>query len=191
MTNLTRLLAGSALAAGLLAVPAYAQSTGDSSPLDHVEGQPPASGEEDTSAGEPVETESANAPDQEPAFPEQTRAVQPDEMPEVNSETFAEGLPQLWSMEFMPDGRLLVAAKEGAMHIVTTEGEAGPAIEGVPEVDSAEQGGLLDLALSPDFETDNRIFFTFSEPVEGGNHTALGTAILETDDQGGGSLSDV
>lgn len=191
MTNLTRLLAGSALAAGLLAVPAYAQSTGDSSPLDHVEGQPPASGEEDTSAGEPVETEPANAPDQEPAFPEQTRAVQPDEMPEVNSETFAEGLPQLWSMEFMPDGRLLVAAKEGAMHIVTTEGEAGPAIEGVPEVDSAEQGGLLDLALSPDFETDNRIFFTFSEPVEGGNHTALGTAILETDDQGGGSLSDV
>ncbi len=186
-----RLLAGSVLAAGLLAVPAHAQSTGDTSPLDHVEGQPPASGEEATPAGEPVETEAPNAPDQEPAFPEQTRAAQPAEMPEVTTQTFAEGLPQLWSMEFLPDGRVLVAAKEGAIHILSAEGEAGPAIEGVPEVDSAEQGGLLDLALSPDFETDNRIFFTFSEPVEGGNHTALGTGILETDDEGGGSLSDV
>ncbi|WP_185984168.1 PQQ-dependent sugar dehydrogenase [Aureimonas mangrovi] len=189
--RLSLLLAGTIISAGALMAPAIAQSTGDTSPLDHVDGEPPATGEEATAAGEPVETEPANAPDQEPAFPEQTRAPQPAEMPEVIVETVAEDLPQLWSMEFLPDGRMLVAAKEGVMHIVSAEGEAGAEIEGVPEVDDAEQGGLLDLALAPDFETSGRIFFTFSEPVDGGNHTSLGTGVLSEDGDGGGTLSDV
>ena len=192
MKSLSILLASTALSASLLTVPAMAQeSTGDSAPTEQVEGNVPATGAEPTPAGEPVETAEPNAPDQEPAFEDQTRAPQPADMPEVEKEVIAEGLPQLWSMEFLPDGNMLVTAKAGAMHIVTPEGEAGPAIEGVPEVYTGGQGGLLDVALAPDFQTSNRIFFSFAEPREGGNGTSVARATLVRDDAGGGTLEDV
>jgi len=139
----------------------------------------------------PVETQAPNAANQQPAFDGQTRAPQPAEMPEVESTTIAEGLPQLWAMEFLPDGRMLVTTKAGAMHIVTPEGEVGEAISGVPEVDARGQGGLLDVALAPDFETSGRVYFSFSEPREGGNGTSVGSAVLTQDDANGGALDDV
>jgi aldose sugar dehydrogenase len=184
--RLSALLAGTALAAGLslAALPAAAQSTGDTSPIDHVEGTPPATGEEATAAGAPVETEEANAPDQEPAFANQTRAPQSAAQVEVATETVAEGLPRLWAMEFMPDGRMLVSAKEGALHVVSPEGEAGPALTGVPEVDARGQGGLLDVALAPDFETSRHVFMSFSEPREGGNGTSVARGTLNADATG-------
>ena len=95
-----------------------------------------------------AETKRPNAPDQKPAFEGQTRAPQAATQPSVEKTVVADGLPHLWSMEFLPDGRMIVAAKEGAMHIVT-DGKAGPAIAGVPEVASDGQGGLLDIALAP------------------------------------------
>ena len=94
-------------------------------------------------------------------------------------------------MEFLPDGRMLVTAKEGAMHIVSTDGKAGPALEGVPEVLSDGQGGLLDVALAPDFETSGMVFFSLSEEREDGNGTSVASGKLVTDDQGGGALEDV
>src|SRR5690606_32722165 len=135
-------------------------------------GVQPATGEENTQAGEPVETKPANAPNQQPAFAGQTRAPQPAAMPEIEIEVVARNLPQLWAMEFLPDGRILVTAKEGAMHIISAEGDAGRAINGVPDVLSGGQGGLLDVALAPDFETSGLIFFSFSEEREDGNGTS-------------------
>ena len=125
----------------------------------------------------PAETKQANAPDQKPAFEGQTRAVQPEKMPSLQKTVVADDLPHLWSMEILPDGRMLVAAKEGAMHIVA-DGKAGPALEGVPEVASAGQGGLLDIALSPDFDSSKMIYFSFSEPRDGGNGTSVASAKL-------------
>jgi glucose/arabinose dehydrogenase len=125
----------------------------------------------------PAETKQANALDQRPAFEGQTRAPQPAKMPDLKKTVVADELPHLWSMELLSDGRILVAAKEGAMHIIT-DGKAGPAIEGVPDVASAGQGGLLDIALAPDFETSGMIYFTFSEPRDGGNGTSVASAKL-------------
>ncbi|MDX3925272.1 MAG: PQQ-dependent sugar dehydrogenase [Shinella sp.] len=190
MTRLSLLLSGTVLSVALAAAPAFSQSGEETSPSEQAEGQAPASGEERTATGAPVETEEPNAPDQQPAFAGQTRAPQPDEMPQVATETIAEGLPRLWSMEFLPDGRMLVSAKEGAMHIIS-EGQAGPEIAGVPEVASQGQGGLLDIALAPDFESSGRIFFSFSEPRDGGNGTSVASARLVQDEQGGGALEDV
>jgi glucose/arabinose dehydrogenase len=194
MNPLSRLLAGTILSAGLVAAmaaaPAAAQTDGDTTPAEQVEGSPPADGGEIQAAGEPVETGAANAPDQEPAFPEQTRAPQPAEMPPVAIDTVATGLPQLWAMEFLADGRMLVTAKEGAMHIISADGTTGPAIEGVPEVDARGQGGLLDVALAPDFEESGRIFFSFSEPRDDGNGTSVASATLVQDGDGG-TLEDV
>lgn len=124
-----------------------------------------------------VETAPPNAPDQTPAFEGQTRAPEPAESPAITSVVVADGLPHLWAMEFLPDGRMLVTAKEGAMHIIA-DGTPGPAIEGVPEVDFGGQGGLLDVALGNDFAENGTIYFSFSEPREDGNGTALAKAQL-------------
>lgn len=138
-----------------------------------------------------VETQAPNAANQQPAFEGQTRAPQPAEMPEVETTAVAEDLPQLWAMEFLPDGRMLVTTKAGDMHIVTAEGDAGEAISGVPEVDARGQGGLLDVALAPDYDTSGRIYFSFSEPRDGGNGTSVAFAVLTPDDANGGALDDV
>ena len=185
----SRLLAATCLAAGLWSLPVHAQS-GAADPEEQAEVQAPAEGKATTAAGAPVETAAPNAPDQRPAFEGQTRAPRPAEMPDVDVEVVAEDLPHLWAMELLPDGRMLVTAKEGAMHIISADGKPGPAIDGVPEVASAGQGGLLDVALAPDFESSGRIFFSFSEPREGGNGTsvAAATLVLEAD---GGRLDDV
>lgn len=191
MKPLTLLLTGTAFAVSLATTHAIAQTEGATSPAEQVdEGTAPAEGSE-SRAGEPAETEAPNAPDQQPAFPEQTRAPQPAEMPEVTQEVVAEGLPQLWAMEILPGGDMLVTTKEGAMHIVSADGEAGPAIEGVPEVDARGQGGLLDVALASDFESSSQIFFSFAEPRDDGNGTSVARARLVRDESGGGSLEDL
>ncbi|WP_337181286.1 PQQ-dependent sugar dehydrogenase [Shinella sp.] len=167
MRTTRALLAGTMLAASLLSVPAFAQTA------------------------KPAETREANAPDQKPAFENQTRAALPDAVPEIGVDVVAEGLPHLWAMEFLPDGRMLVTTKEGAMHVVSQEnGEASPPIDGVPAVMSQGQGGLLDVALAPDFEGSGHIYFSFSEPREGGNGTSVASARL-TEEDGRLALQDV
>jgi glucose/arabinose dehydrogenase len=190
MTSRACLLAGTVLTALFALGPALAQSTGDTSPIDQLEGQPPATGEA-KAPGRPVETEAANARDQKPAFTNQTRAPQPDAMPKIAHQPVAEGLPQLWSMEFLPDGRMLVAAKKGSMHVVSKDGKPSTALKGVPAVVSDGQAGLLDVAVAPDFATSNRIYFSFSEPREDGNGTSVASARLVLDDTGGAALEDV
>lgn len=142
-------------------------------------------------AQQPAETAAPNAPGQTPAFAGQTRAPQPAAEPALAQQVLARGLPTLWAMEFLPDGRMLVTAKKGEMHIIGPDGRAGPAIAGLPKVDARGQGGLLDVAVAPDFATSGRIFFSFSEPRQGGNGTSLASARLVTDAEGGGRLADM
>ena len=140
---------------------------------------------------QPAETRPPNAANQQPQSPDQTRAPQPAMQAQIKRQVIADDLPQVWSLEFLPGGRMLVTHKEGAMRIVDSEGQPGPDIAGVPKVAADGQGGLLDVALAPDFETSNRIFFSFSEPRDGGNGTSVASARLVTNDDGGGSLEDL
>ena len=79
-----------------------------------------------------------------------------------------------WGLAFLPDGRMLVTQKGGSMVIVRADGSAIDAVlAGVPAVNSRGQGGLLDVALDPDFATDPWVYFTFSEDGSGGAGTAL------------------
>lgn len=139
----------------------------------------------------PVETRPANALDQRPERVDQTRAPQPQTSPTITTEVIAADLPHLWSLEFLPDGRMLVTAKAGAMHVVSLDGTLGPALSGVPDVDAGGQGGLLDVVLAPDFSQTKRIFFSYSEPRDGGNGTSVASARLLIDQNGGGALEDV
>lgn len=133
------------------------------------------------SAQPPAETAAPNADGQTPAFAGQTRAPQPAALASYDVTPFAEALPQAWAMEFLPDGALLVTAKEGAMHVVSADGKVGDAITGLPKVNAGGQGGLLDVALSPGFATDRTIYFSFSEPRADGNGTSVARAKLAAD----------
>ncbi|KAA0968449.1 PQQ-dependent sugar dehydrogenase [Aureimonas fodinaquatilis] len=124
-----------------------------------------------------------------PAF-SNSDAPAPDVSSRVAVNVVADDLPALWALEVLPDGELLATAKNGQMLIVSTSGKPVVEIDGVPEVDARGQGGLLDLALSPDFANDSTVFFSYSEPRESGNGTTVAKARLDRNDNGG-QLQDV
>ena len=130
---------------------------------------------------EPLETLPREAPQYEAAFAGQTRAcgVASDVAFDVTVLTTA--LESPWAVEPLPDGALLVTEKPGRMRIVSSSGEVGPQIGGVPAVDADRQGGLLDVALSPTFEADRTVFWSFTEPREGGNGTSVARGVLAPD----------
>lgn len=95
----------------------------------------------------------------------------------VSAETIADGLDHPWGLAFLPDGSLLVTERSGTMRLVK-QGKLSEPIENVPEIWANGQGGLLDVALAPDFSTSNTIYFTYSQPGQGGAGTALASAKL-------------
>jgi aldose sugar dehydrogenase len=130
---------------------------------------------------EPLETRPPNAPDQEPVFPAQTRACEAVSNVAFDVEVVARGLVHPWAVEPLPDGSLLITERPGRLRIVSAAGEIGQPIAGLPEVDARGQGGLLDVALSPDFPSDSRIYWSYAEPRQGGNGTAVATGVLSPD----------
>ncbi|WP_137152543.1 PQQ-dependent sugar dehydrogenase [Devosia sp. FKR38] len=94
----------------------------------------------------------------------------------------AEGLDHPWGLALLGDGRMLVTERSGALRLVT-DGKVGAPIAGTPEVFHQGQGGLLDIALAPDFAESGRVYLSFAEPGEGGAGTAVMAAklVLEGD----------
>jgi glucose/arabinose dehydrogenase len=121
-----------------------------------------------------LETRPPNAPTQKPAFAGQTRAPEQKSNVAFDVVTAASGLQNPWGMTFLPDGRMLVTEKPGRLRVVKADGTLSEPVAGVPAVDARGQGGLLDVTLSPDFATSRLIYWSFSEPREGGlNNTAV------------------
>ncbi|QFU09332.1 Soluble aldose sugar dehydrogenase YliI precursor [Rhodobacteraceae bacterium THAF1] len=130
-----------------------------------------------------------NVPQFEPAFDNQTRAPAVETTPAPNVEVVTDGLTHPWGIEVMPDGSYLVTERAGTLRMVTRDGEKMEPISGVPEVLARGQGGLLDVALAPDFEETREIFLTYAKPLqEGQNGTAAARAVLSED---GTQLTDV
>lgn len=92
----------------------------------------------------------------------------------------AEGLSHPWSLAFLPDGRMLVSERGGRLWLL--EGDARRALDGLPAVSARGQGGLLDLALHPDYGSGDGdsdwLYFTYSRPGPGGSASALARARL-------------
>lgn len=126
-----------------------------------------------SAGGAPVETRPPNAPNQKPAFAGQTRA--PGQKTNVAyATTVVAQLANPWGLAFLPDGRMLVTEKGGQLRIVTADGKLSPPAAGLPPVDARGQGGLLDVALDPNFAANRLIYWSFSEPQAGGrNNTAV------------------
>lgn len=82
-----------------------------------------------------------------------------------------------WAMTFLPDGRLLVTEKGGALFLVTTAG-AKTQVTGVPAVVSSGQIGLHDIILDPAHSTNGRVWLSYAEAATGGQRIAVATATL-------------
>ncbi|MGD9027615.1 MAG: PQQ-dependent sugar dehydrogenase, partial [Methyloceanibacter sp.] len=91
----------------------------------------------------------------------------------INVETVAEGLKHPWGMAFLPDGRMLVTERVGTLRIVNSDGSVSQPLSGVPEVAARGQGGLLDVALDPEFFSNKLIYLSYAEPGDGGAGTAV------------------
>ncbi len=97
----------------------------------------------------------------------------------VKAETITDRLEHPWAVAFLPDGRFLVTERPGRLRIVSPGGELSVPISGLPDIRDSGQGGLLDVALASDFAKSSLIYFTFSEPGDGGSSTALARAVLD------------
>jgi len=92
--------------------------------------------------------------------------------------TLRSDLQSPWGLAVLPDGQLLVTQRSGSIVRLNANGQgAATAISGVPAVASAGQGGLLDVAIDPDFATTPWVYFSFSEPGLGAEAGKAGTAV--------------
>ncbi|MDB4879788.1 MAG: glucose sorbosone dehydrogenase [Gemmatimonadetes bacterium] len=128
-----------------------------------------------------LETRAANGAGQQPAFAGQTRGCGVTSNVAHQVVVVARGLKQPWAVEPMANGDLLVTEKAGTMRLVSAAGSIGEPITGVLPVDARGQGGLLDVALSPTFASDRLVFWSFTEPRQGGNGTSIARGVLSPD----------
>lgn len=96
----------------------------------------------------------------------------------VAVETVTDGLDHPWAMAFLPSGDMLVTERSGDLLRLGPEGELHARLEGVPPVDARNQGGLLDIALHPDFDDNRWVYLTWSGECGAGNATHLGRGRL-------------
>jgi glucose/arabinose dehydrogenase len=87
--------------------------------------------------------------------------------------TVVEGLEHPWGLAFLPGGDLLVTERPGRLRLIRGGVLEAEPIAGVPEVWASGQGGLLDVALHPDFERNRLVYLSYSKPGERGATTAV------------------
>jgi len=109
----------------------------------------------------------------------QKNAPKPKILTGAKTTVIAKGLSRPWGMQMLPDGRFIVTERTGAIRIVTSSGKISKALSGAPKALAIGQGGMLDIALAPDFETSRRIYISFTERRGGGkNGTSVAHARL-------------
>lgn len=89
------------------------------------------------------------------------------------------GLTSPWGMAFLPDGSMLITERGGTLRRVVDGQLLSEPVANVPEVFNRGQGGLLDVVIHPEYETNGWIYLSYSEPGEDGGHTAIMRAKLE------------
>lgn len=92
--------------------------------------------------------------------------------------TVARDLDHPWGLTFLPDGKALITEKGGRMRLVALTGQQAPqVIEGLPPVRDEGQGGLLDVALDPDYTNQPWVYWSYSEAGTGPEARLSGTAV--------------
>jgi glucose/arabinose dehydrogenase len=145
--------------------------------------------------GKPIDNRAPEKQDNAADFPGQYRAPYRPSNVQYKTTTITDKLVRPWALQFLPGGKFLVTQRMGQIVIVDAAGKISE-VKGVPTVAwQGGQGGLLDVALDPNFQTNHRIYFTFNEPAGPQDVTrdgaqsriAVGRAVL---DQAGLALKD-
>ena len=105
----------------------------------------------------------ADAPRSDTAPPTQTK---------INIQTLAMGLEFPWGLALLPDGSALVTEKVGRLRLLK-DGNLSAPISGVPKVLYGGQAGLFDVAVHPDFATNQYVYLSFAKGTEKDNATTL------------------
>ncbi|MEJ5209732.1 PQQ-dependent sugar dehydrogenase [Denitratimonas sp. CY0512] len=95
-------------------------------------------------------------------------APAPAQASKIEAEVVAEGLQVPWALAFLPDGRMLVTERGGQLRYIGADGAVSAPITGVPQVHAQGQGGLLDVALSPQFAQDALVYLSYAEAGDDG-----------------------
>jgi glucose/arabinose dehydrogenase len=96
------------------------------------------------------------------ALAQDTQRLRTDKV-EVIVETVARNLQNPWGLAFLPDGRMLVTEKPGRLRVVEADGKLLPPITGLPRIAARGQGGLLDVALDPNFAQSRLVYVSLAE----------------------------
>jgi len=97
-------------------------------------------------------------------------------------EELARGLDHPWALAFLPGSeRILITERSGNLRIWSPNAGLSAPLNGVPDVFARGQGGLLDVALSPDFSQDRLVYLSYAEAGDGKSGTAVGRGTLSHD----------
>ena len=119
-----------------------------------------------------------------PAAAQQPQRVKT-EKADVLVETVAGGLSHPWGLAFLPDGRMLVTERPGRLRVVSADGQLSPPLAGLPRIAARGQGGLLDVALDPNFAGNRFVYLSFAENRGNvGNVTSVARVKLNADGTG-------
>ena len=99
----------------------------------------------------------------------------------IRYEPFVLGFKNPWGMVFLPSGEILVTEKQGSIRIIQNGRLLNETLQGVPDVYVHGQGGLLDIALHPEFSSNSLIYLTYAAggDADKGGNTALFRAKLQ------------
>lgn len=106
-------------------------------------------------------------------------------------------LDKPWALAFLPDGRLLVTERDGALKLITlangSDVEVASMVDvtGLPSVDAGGQGGLGDVALHPDFETNRWVYLSYAEAGLGDTRGAAVSRGRLVESEGAATLSEL
>lgn len=117
------------------------------------------------------------------AAPAMAQEVTPVDQPPAakgwRAETVASGIPQPWGMAWLADGRMLVTGKAGSLHLLKGKSLQEIPIDGLPNLYTAGQGGLLDIVVHPGDTTNPRVYMTMASGTDADNRTVLVQGVFD------------
>jgi aldose sugar dehydrogenase len=161
----------------LIACSPVVEDPKDDDPIDEED---PIDNEPEIVFFDPVETNQPNT-DFKPAFEGQTRISGIKTTTPYTITILTEQLSEPWGIDVLPNGDLVITEKDGTLRVVKPDGTLSAAIKGFPPINSSGQGGLLDVTISPNFQSNRLLYFTLSLRSSKGSVTAVGKGRLSED----------
>ena len=98
---------------------------------------------------------------------------------QINVETLTNNLGVIWAMEFISPTQIIFTVRSGKLGIYNLKNDSVDWVQGLPEIYAFSQGGLLDVAKSPDYKQTGWLYFTYSKEYLDTSKTTLARAKIK------------